>query len=287
MSVDKLQEKIRKLKCPVIVDLSMKAEHIPPALLAGKTEKEACYAYCLELLAGLKGTVPGVRFCFDQWALMNGLEELAALLRRAGELGYYVLLDGPAILTPWAAERAAALLSEGSQWPCDGMIVSPYIGSDAMKHFLPHCNKDKSVFFAVRCPNRSAAELQDLMTGSRLVYTAAAEQVDRMAQNYIGKSGYSQVAALTAGTNNNAVMGLRGKHKRLFLLVDGLDYPGGNGKICSYGFDKLGHGCAISAGPVITAAWRADGAEDEDYVALAVQAAERIRVNMNRYITIL
>ena len=287
MSVEKLQEKIRKLKSPLIVDLSMKAEHIPEALREGKLEKEALVAYCRELLTALKGNVPGVRFCFDQWALLDGLAELAQLLKLANSLGDYVVLDGPSVLTPWACERAAGLLGEGSAFPCDAMVVSPYIGSDAMKPFLPFCKQGKSVFFAVRCPNKSASELQDLMTGSRLVHAAAAEQVDRLGQSYVGKSGYSAVAALTAATNPNAVMGLRNKHKRLFLLVDGLDYPGGNGKICSYGFDKLGHGCAISVGPAITAAWTVAGADADDYVSHAVQAAERIRNNLSRYVTIL
>lgn len=287
MSVDKLQEKIRKLKSPIILDLSAKLSHIPAQLREGKREAEALAEFCRQLLTGLKGTVPGVRFSFDQWALLNGLQELSQLLQLASKLGYYVLLDGPAMLTPWASERAAELLGVDSAWPCDGMIVSPYIGSDAMKPFAAYCKQGKTVFFAVRCPNKSASEVQDLMTGTRLVHAALAEQVDRLAQGYVGKCGYSSVAALTAATNSGAVMGLRGKHKRLFLLVDGLDYPGGNGKICSYGFDKLGHGCAISVGPAITAAWTAEGAEPAEYVSLAVQAAERIRNNMNRYITIL
>ena len=287
MSIDKLQEKIRKLKNPLIVDFSMKNEHIPEVIRNGRTEKEALSCYCRELLTVLKGVVPSVRFCFDQWALLDGLSELSALLKLASGMGYYVLLDGPSVLTPWAAERAAGLLSQESAWPCDGMIVSPYIGSDAMRHFLAFCKQGKSVFFAVRCPNRSASELQDLMTGSRLVYTAAAEQVDRMGQSHMGKCGYSHVAALTAGTQTNAVMGLRGKHKQLFLLVDGLDYPGGNGKIGSYGFDKLGHGCALSVGPIITAAWNAEGSTQSDYLEAAVQAVQRVRNNMARYVTIL
>ena len=287
MSIDKLQEKIRKLKSPVIVDFSMKKEHIPQVIQDGRSEKEALHCYCQELLTGLKGVVPGVRFDFDQWALLDGLTELSELLKLAFGLGYYVVLDGPSVLTPWAAERAAMLLSQESPWPCDSIIVSPYIGSDAMRHFVPYCKQGKSVFFAVRNPNRSASEMQDLITGSRLVYTATAEQVDRMAQSYMGKYGYSHVAALTAGTQTNAVMGLRGKHKQLFLLVDGLDYPGGNGKIGSYGFDKLGHGCALSVGPVITAAWRNENAEQVDYLEAAVQAAQRVQNNMTRYVTIL
>lgn len=287
MSIEKLQEKIRKTKSPIIVDMTMLWEHIPGTLRTAAMTKECHGQYCRELLTGLKGVVAGVRFSFDHWALMDGLSELSELMELANNLGYYVLLDAPAMLTPWAAERAAALLDDHWGFPCHGMVADPYIGSDAIKPFLPYCKEGKSVFFVVRSPNKSASELQDLMTGSRLVHAAIAEQVDRLGQNYIGKSGYSAVAVLTAATNTNAVMGLRGKHKRLFLLVDGLDYPGGNGKICSMGFDRLGHGCALSVGPAITAAWTAEGCNAEEYVSLAVQSAERIRNNMNRYITIL
>jgi 16S rRNA processing protein RimM len=70
-------------------------------------------------------------------------------------------------------------------------------------------------------------------------------------------------------------------------IVDGLDYPGGNGKNCSYGFDRFGHGCALSVGPEITAAWAGEDCDPHSFVELAVQAADRIRNNMTRYVTIL
>lgn len=285
--MDLLQEKIRKTKCPIVLDLAAKAEHIPAHIREGKTEGEALAQFSRELMVGLKGVIPAVRFHFDQWALLDALNTLSELLRLAKDLGYYVLLDGPAVLSPWAAERAAALLEEGSAWPCDGVVVSSYIGSDAVKPFLPACKQGKSAFFTVRTPNKSAAELQDLMTGSRLTHVAAAETVNRLGEAMYTKSGYSPLGVVTAATNANAVMGLRSKYKRLFLLVDGLDYPGGNGKNCSYGFDRFGHGCAISVGPAITNAWSAEGAAAEEYVSHAVQAAERIRNNMNRYTVIL
>lgn len=286
MSVDLLQEKIRKLKCPIILDLSVNSDHIPDHIRQGRSAPEAYTVFCRELMDGLKVTVPGVRFSFDHFALMNGLEELAALLNYAAELGYYVVLDAPSVGSPWAAERAAALLGEGSAFPCHCMIAEPYIGSDAIKPFLPACKSGKAVFFTVRSPNKSAAQLQDLMTGSRLVHVAAADLVNRYGESIFGKSGYSHVGVLTAATNANAVMGLRSKYKRMFLLVDGLDYPGGNGKICSYGFDKFGHGCAVSVGPGIAAAWMEETCDGTDYVAQAVRAAERIRNNFTRYFTI-
>ena len=282
MSVDILQEKIRKTKCPIVVDLSMLPEHLPPQMLEGRTEAEAMDAYIRSLLTAFKGKVPGVRFNFDQWAVLDRLSVLRELTAFAAEQGFYVLLDGPAVTSPWAAQRAVSLFDS---YRIDSMILCPYAGSDVIKPFLDHCKKDRSVFLAVRTANKSAAELQDMMTGSRLVHVAAADHVKRHGETIVGKCGYSQLGALTAATSGNAVMGLRSKYNRLFLLVDGLDYPGGNGKNCSYGFDRFGHGCAMSVGPAITAAWK-EGEELEP-VAAAVQAAERIRNNMNRYITIL
>ena len=287
MSVDILQEKIRKTKSPIIVDLAIKPEQIPGHIWEGKTQPEAMDLFCRELMAALKGKVPGVRFSFDQWALLGALDTLSALTKFSQEQGFYVLLDGPAVLSPWAAERAASIFDAESGYACDGMVLCPYIGSDAIKPFLPYCKNGKSVFFAVRSANKSAAELQDMIAGSRLVHVAAADHVKRHGEALLGKFAYSQVAALTAATNANAVMGLRSKFKNMFLLVDGLDYPGGNGKNCSYGFDRFGHGCAISVGPAITAAWTTEGCDGADYVELAVQAAERIRSNMSRYVTIL
>ena len=287
MSVDVLQEKIRKLKSPILVDFAVKPTQIPQYLLQDHTLAEAYTIFCRELLLGLKGIVPGVRFSFDQFAVLGALDALSELMRQAGELGYYVVLDGPAIASPWAAERTAALFTPESPYPCDAMILDPYAGSDVIKTFLPACKTGKAVFFAVRLPNKSASELQDLMTGSRLVHAAAAELVNRYSETVYGKCGYSHRGVLTAATNGNAVMGLRSKYKRMFLLVDGLDYPGGNAKICSYGFDQFGHGAAVSVGPEITAAWAAEQTDGLDFVQQAVKSAERIKGNLARYTSIL
>ncbi len=287
MSVDILQEKVRKTKSPVILDLSVDLQQIPESVRQEKTAAKAYYDFCAALLEGFKDHIPGVRFDFNQCGLLGALNELTELLELAKKLGFYVFLDAPSVLNPLQAERAAKLLDADSAYQCNALITNPYIGSDAMKPFIPYCKEGKTVFFAVRSANKSAAELQDMMTGARLVHVAAADHVKRLGEVSIGKCGYSQMGVLTAATNANAVMGLRNKFNRMFLLVDGLDYPGGNGKNCSYGFDRFGHGCAICVGASITAAWTAEGCREEDYVQLAVQAAERIRSNMSRYVTIL
>lgn len=288
MSIDILQERIRKLKSPLIVDLSVKPEHIPAALRE-KGGKEGYIAFCRGLLDGLQQKVAGVRFRFDRFALMGALDSLPELMKYAADLGYYVLLDGPSLLSAWDAEMAAeTIFGENSTYPCHGLVLSAWIGSDAIKPFLPCCKaQGKSVFFAVRTANKTAPELQDLMTGSRLVHMAAADIVNRHGEAIFGKSGYSYVGAMTAATNATAVMGLRAKYKRLFLLVDGIDYPGGNAKNCSYAFDNLGHGAAVCAGTDITAAWCQEESDGADYVDLAAKAADRLKGNISRYVTIL
>lgn len=291
MSIDVLHEKIRRLKNPSVIDFGVKKSCIPVHLLEQEGSKTAAYArFCRELLEGLKGLVPGVRFSFGEFALLGpeGLAALSGLLKRAGELGYYVLLDAPEILSPWAADRTAeTVFGEGSAYPCDGLVISPYIGSDAIKAFVPACKEGKDLFVAVRCPNKTASELQDLMTGSRLVHDAAADMVNRYGENIFGKSGYSRIASLASAGSPNSLRTLRNKYKRMFLLVDGLDYPSGNHKNCCHAFDHFGYGAAVCAGPSVTAAWTETESNGQDYVMWAVQAAERMKKNLTRYITIL
>lgn len=291
MSIDQLQNKIRKLKNPSVIDFGIKDDCLPEHLLREDGSFVNAYGrFCRELLDALQDTIPAVRFPFDAFALMGneGITLLQNLLTQAKELGYYVMLDGPGVLSPWAADRTANAIFEKETFPCDGIILSPYIGSDCLKPFLPYCkDNEKAVFLVVRSPNKSASELQDLLTGTRHVYNAAAELSSRFGEMLVGKSGYSHIAAVANAGSADIIRTLRAKHNRTFLLVDGLDYPSGNAKNCSYAFDRFGHGAAVSAGPSVTAAWKDQESDGKDYLSDALQAAERMRKNLTRYITIL
>ena len=143
----------------------------------------------------------------------------------------------------------------------------------------------KDIFAVVRTANRTAAELQDLLTGSRLMHMANADIVNRFSEQLVGRSGYSQVAMLAAASSADSLRTLRGKYKNTFLLLDGCDYPNANAKNCSFAFDSLGHGAAACAGLSVTAAWQEDDVQAA-YVEKAVEAAQRLKKNLLRYITI-
>lgn len=286
MSVDVLQEKIRKMKNPSILELAMPVSDLPPQF-----EKNAAgYAsFCCSILEALRNTMPAVRVSFAAFALMDGLEELKQVLRTAAELDWYVLLDAPEISSPMmAAVTAEALLGEDSAFPCDGLIISGYAGSDVIKPFLPYCKKrEKDIFVITRTANKSAPELQDLLAGSRLVHAAAADHVNRYGAGTEGKHGYARVGILAAASSAESLRSLRAKYPRMFLLLDGFDYPNANAKNCSFAFDRFGHGAAACGGTAILNAWKQAESDGSDHTVHALAAAERMKKNLTRYITIL
>ena len=288
MAVDILQEKIRKMKNPSMLELAVPLCDLPPQF----SRDAAGYgAFCRELLDGLKESLPAVRVSFAAFALLGsaGMEELAKTLEAASEFGYYVVLDAPEAASPMmAGVIAESLLGENSNYPCDGLIISGYAGSDLIKPFLPYCKKPKKdVFVITRTANKSAPELQDLLSGTRLVHAAAADHVNRYGEGTEGKSGYTRVGILAAASSAESLRSLRAKYPKLFFLLDGFDYPNANAKNCSFAFDKFGHGAVACSGAGITCAWKQAESDGTDYLEHAKAAAERMKKNLTRYVTIL
>ncbi len=285
MSIDLLQQRIRKLKNPVIVELGVMPEQLPPHLLSqNHSFVKAHHVFCAELIEALKGLVPAVRFRMAHFALMGqeGLESLRLLLELAKK-DFYVIVDAPDASTPALARLTAETMRD---YPCDAITVSPYIGSDAIKAFS-EILKQKALFVTLRTANKSASEMQDLMTGSRLVHIAAADTANRLGEELIGRSGYSQIAGIGAANAPESLRQLRSKFNRMFLLVEGMDYSNANSKNCSYAFDKLGHGASVCVASSVTAAWTQEDNNSQNYIEAAVEAMQKVQKNLLRYISIL
>lgn len=286
MSVDTLQEKIRKTKNPTMLELFPDFQELPDRFEHTVT---GYGAYAQELLTALKEIVPAVRVNFGGFALLGaaGMDVLAEVLSFARKLGYYVALDAPELLNVRTAVTAAeTLLGADSAFPCDGLIIGGYLGSDVIKPFLRYCKEGKKdIFVVARTANKSAPELQDLLSGGRLVHAAAADHVNRYGSDTVGKSGYTRVGILAAASSAQSLKDLRAKYPKLFMLLDGADYPNANAKNCANAFDKFGHGAVAVVGSAVTAAWKQDDATNDLEAAQA--AANRIKKNLTRYVTIL
>ena len=292
MSVDLLQKRIRKFKNAIVVDFTASADMLPPDLLKKHdTWLDAYDVFCRNMLCALKDVVPAVRFRFSTFSLYGnlGIIMLRSLLLEAMERGYYVFLDCVQILSVGEAEQAANILFDPeSIWAFHGLIVPTYIGSDGLKPFVRKITgRDKTIYGVVRTGNKSCAELQDLLAGNRLCHTAAADIVNRMGETMIGSSGYQMVGALAGASSADSIRTLRSKYSRMFLLLDSIDDPGANARVCSFAFDKFGHGAAVCAGEYVISAWRNGKPGGEDYLDMSLEAVARLKHNMNKYITVL
>jgi len=291
MSIDKLQDRIRKLKSPLALDLFAQPEHIPHGFLEnGDSFVEAYLAYCGQLLETLTETVSAVRLDYGVLAFYGakGIEALSQIADKAHKLGYYVLLQIPEPLSRRVAAFEAGCLfaSDAPIW-FDGLMLTAYIGSDAVAPFADYLKEsEKDLFVVARTSNRSAAEMQELRSGSRLAYLAKADIAKRYADGLAGRKGYSRIGLVAAASSADCLRSLRQKYSNLFLVLDGCDYPNANAKNCSLAFDKLGFGALACIGLSVMAAWQ-ESEEAADPIESAKRAAERYKKNLLRYVTVL
>lgn len=307
MSIDALQAKIRKTKNPSMVGLDPAPGLIPPQLLEqacqahGNTLQALAAAYesfCLALLEQLHGLVPAVKLqacCFEALGA-EGIAVMQRLMRKADAMGFYVVLDSNYgsvghISELYSAAVFGSLNVGGEQlspYVCDGVTVSGYLGSDGVKPFLPYCKRDgKSLFLYVRTSNKSSREVQDLISGDRVIFTAMADLAMRWSTDLFGRNGYSEIAAVVGAPFPQTIKLLREKYDQLFLMVPGYGAQGGTARNVQYAFDRFGHGAVICASRSIIGAWQNEPQDAEHFAQRAAEAAEKMRNEICKFVQVI
>ncbi len=62
-------------------------------------------------------------------------------------------------------------------WKADAVTISPYMGKDSIEPFLAYSGKGKGVYMLVRTSNPGAVDFQELESGGRKLYMAAATKI--------------------------------------------------------------------------------------------------------------
>ena len=299
MAVDVLQAKIRKLKNPTMVCICPTIRELPLHIKEDARHKygqtlraaaEAYKAFSFGILDALKDTVPAVSVISGAFSALgaDGVAAMQEVLSYAASLGYYVLLDlMRADLGTTAEDLANACfgkiqVGEESFTPyaCDGVLMSGFLGSDAVKPFAEFCREGKNVFIVARSSNKSAREVQDLLSGDRVVYQVMADLAMRWSTGLFGTNA-------VGATNRPVLETLRRKYDRLFFLVPGYGAQGAGAKDAQFAFDRMGHGAAIMAGRSILYAFRKQDGDGQDYQQAALQAAEKMKKQILSYITVM
>lgn len=306
MSFDRLQEKIRKLKNPTVVGLDARLEYIPPQLVAQCMEEygetlegaaQAVFRYNCALMDALQGIVPAVKPQSAYYELLGwqGMRALADTISYARERGYYVIAD----VKRGDIGSTAQAYSEGwlgkskvggkllPAFDADCVTINGYMGSDAIAPFLKIAQEeDKSVFVLVKTSNPSSGELQDMVAGDRLVYTVMGDLVNRLGSGTEGERGYQALGAVVGATYPAELKELRRRLEKVFFLVPGYGAQGGTAQDVAGAFDRFGWGAVVNSSRGILCAWQKAENGAERFQDAARAAAETMRDDIKKYVTI-
>ncbi|MBD5098221.1 MAG: orotidine-5'-phosphate decarboxylase [Clostridiales bacterium] len=306
MSFDVLQDQIKAKKNPTAAILGAGPDDIPPHILNKHTAQygetleaaaEAALEFHLGLIDALADIVPAVELSCARFEALGwrGMRALETVIAYAKEKGLFVIADGKrADLGGSAAAYSAAWLGETrvGETACpvfnaDCVTLSGYMGSDAVNPFLKDCaQRNKCAFVLARTPNPSSREFQDLVSGDRQVYTAMGDLIQRWGRDTAGKYGYQILGAVVGNAQPNLLKQLRRRLDKTFFLVTGCVTQEGLSADVRWAFDELGRGAMISDSRSILRAWKKAGGDGTDYQDAARDAAEQVRDELRRLITI-
>jgi len=293
------------MKNPSAFGLDPVPDLIPEALLRGAYSRlgqtpaavaEAFRDYGEGLLDALRDVVPAVKLQTANFLRYGhaGIEALEQLSVSAAEKGYYVILDTMRGDVGHTAELVAETYfgsgenESASPFRADAVTLDAYPGSDGVKPFLTYCKDGgKNIFLAVKTSNKSSREVQDLISGDRVVHTAMADLAMRWSADLFSRSGYSEIGVIVGGTHPAVLRAMREKYDRLFFLVPGYGAQGGTARDAQAAFDRFGRGALVCASRSILGAWKKNESDGSDYLAEARAAAEKMRSDLAAFVTVI
>ena len=217
--INKLVEKIKQTKAPIVVGLdpmlSYVPEHITKKAYAeyGETLKgaaEAIWLYNRELIDHIHDLIPAVKpqiAMYEQFGV-EGLITFQKTVDYCHEKDLIVIGDVKrGDIGSTSAAYAAAHLGKvqvgAKKIPAfneDFATVNPYLGSDGITPFLDVCKEEKKgLFILVKTSNPSSGEFQDQMIGEKHLYEMVGERVAEWGSELMGDS-YSYVGAVVGAT---------------------------------------------------------------------------------------
>ncbi len=210
-----------------------------PGVVARLESAAAVLAHCLALIDAAGPACVAVKpqlACFERLGAPGwlALEHVCAHARSNGLL---VLADGKRGDVPVTAAAYAQALVGGTPSPfgmvagleADAFTANPLLGRDALEPLIRAARaRGAGVYVLVRTSNPGAADFLDaeLATGERL-WERLAAAVDELGRDGIGRSGLSDVGAVTGATEPEHLARLRELMPHAPFLLPGIGAQGG------------------------------------------------------------
>lgn len=294
--IDRLLEEIEEKNSRICVGLDPHLDLMPESVLDPKLldniEKnqqqiaDAVYQFNSNIIDAVEEYTAVVKpqMAFYEKIGIPGLETLWKTIDYAKNKGLIILLDGKRNdIGSTASAYAQAYLSE-SKNSADSLTINPYLGSDGIIPFLE--NRSKGAFALLKTSNPSSGDLQDLLLeDGKKVYQKIGELLTKIGEDYLGRNGYSNLAAVVGATYPEELAEIRSDFPSLFFLIPGYGAQGGGAEDIKDGFDKKGRGAVVNSSRGINFAYRKDEFKEfgeANYAEAAGKAAENMKSEINR-----
>jgi len=207
--------------------------------------------------------------CYEALGL-DGMQAFSKTLKYARSRGNVTITDAKrGDISSTAVQYATAHFS--GDFETDVMTINVFMGEDAVSPYYPYLEQGKGVFALVKTSNPSGKDFQDLIVDGETLYERTARKVSQWGEQFIGKSGFSAIGAVTGLTYPEEFERIRPLLPHTFLLIPGYGAQGGTGKDIA-GFFKDGiRGVVNSSRGIISAhKGKSEDAHFTDYVRAAV-----------------
>lgn len=273
--IDRLVERIKRTKAPIVVGLDPMLKYVPQKIQAkafidhGETLEgaaEAIWRFNKEIVDRTCDLIPAVKpqiAMYEQFGV-PGLVAFQKTVDYCHEKGLVVIGDikrgdiGSTSAAYAAGHLGRVRVGRNTYRPFgeDFATVNPYLGSDGVDPFLEVCRKEKKgIFVLVKTSNPSSGEFQDQKIDGRPLYELVGEKVAAWGEDLMGRE-YSYVGAVVGATYPEIGKALRKIMPKAYILVPGYGAQGGQGKDLVHFFNEDGLGAVINSSRGIIAAWQ-------------------------------
>lgn len=273
--INKLVEKIKKTKAPIVVGLDPMLSYVPKHIVQksyeayGETLKgaaDAIWQFNKGIIDHVYDLIPAVKpqiALYEQLGV-EGMQVFQKTIDYCHEKDLVVIGDVKRgdIGSTSAAYATAHLgkVTVGSKkysaFNEDFATVNPYFGIDGVQPFLDVCKQEqKGLFILVKTSNPSSGEFQDRLIDGRSLYEHVGEKVAEWGAQHMGKD-YSYIGAVVGATYPQAGKMMRKVMPKTLILVPGYGAQGGKGADLVHYFNEDGLGAIVNSSRGIIAAYK-------------------------------
>ena len=301
-AIDRLIEKIIKLKSPVVMGLDPRYEMLPQCVtkkysLDLEGASKAILEYDKTLIDSVYDIIPAIKpqIAFYEMFGIYGMKTFLDTCKYAKEKGMIVIADNKrGDIGSTAKGYSNAYLGktkigeiEESVFDVDFMTVNPYMGTDCIEPFIEDCKKyNKGIFILAKTSNPSSGELQDKkLENGEEVYKKVISLIEKWGEDLRGKYGYSSIGAVVGATYPKQLKDLRTFSPHTFFLIPGYGAQGGKAEDIKLGFDNNGLGGIVNASRSLMCAYKKEewkkNHNEEEYGLATREEAIKMNKELN------